>query len=99
MGKERDRKREAKCKNFEYGDTMNMNPILPLTKFDQIGVAVRDVDQAVAFMNHSFGIEFLTMEMPRAKAFLRGKKVEFIPPDRYCQGGNDRPGTYTDPGR
>ena len=61
------------------GDMMNMNPILPLTKFDQIGIAVKDVDQAVAFMNQSFGIEFLTMEMPRAKAFLRGKKVEFIP--------------------
>ena len=58
---------------------MNMNPVFALTKFDQIGIAVRDVDQAVAFMNQSFGIEFLTMEMPRATAFLRGKKVEFIP--------------------
>ena len=46
---------------------MNINPILPLTKFDQVGVAVRDVDQAVAFMNQSFGIEILTLEMPRAK--------------------------------
>ncbi len=57
---------------------MNVNPILPLKKFDQIGIAVRDVDQAAAFMNQAFGIEFLTMEMPRAKAFLRGRKVEFI---------------------
>lgn len=56
-----------------------MNPILPLAKFDQIGIAVKDVDQAVAFMNQSFGIEFLTMELPRAEAFLRGNKVEFIP--------------------
>ena len=40
---------------------MNMNPIIPLTTFDQIGIAVTDVDQAVAFMNQSFGIEFLTM--------------------------------------
>ena len=79
MGKEIDSKREANSENLGYGDTINMNPILPLTKFDQIGVAVRDVDQTVAFMNQSFGIEFLTMEMPRAKAFLRGKKVEFIP--------------------
>ena len=55
-----------------------MNPVLPLTKFDQIGVTVRDVDQAVAFMSQSFGIEFLTLEMPRAKAFLRGKEVEFV---------------------
>jgi catechol 2,3-dioxygenase-like lactoylglutathione lyase family enzyme len=68
-----------KCKSLEYGDMKNMNPNLPLTKFDQIGIAVRDVDQAVAFMNQSFGIEFLTIEMPRAKAFLRGNKVEFIP--------------------
>ena len=56
-----------------------MNPIIHLAEFDQIGVAVRDVDQAVAFMNQSFGIEFLTMEMPRARALLRGKQVEFIP--------------------
>ena len=55
-----------------------MNPILPVAKFDQIGVAVRDVDKAVAFMTQSFGMEFLTLEMPRAKAFFRGKKVEFI---------------------
>ena len=55
-----------------------MNPILPLADFDQIGVTVRDVDQAVAFMSQSFGIEFLTLEMPRAKAFLRGKEVEFV---------------------
>lgn len=59
-------------------NTMNTNPILPVAKFDQIGVAVRDVDQAVAFMNRSFGFEFLTLEMPRAKAFLRGKEVEFV---------------------
>jgi methylmalonyl-CoA/ethylmalonyl-CoA epimerase len=65
-----------------------MNPILPLTKFDQIGVAVRDVDQAVAFMNQSFGIEFLTMEMPRAKAFLRGKKVAFVPRIAIAKVGN-----------
>lgn len=58
---------------------MNMNPTLPLAKFDQIGIAVRDVDRAVAFMNQSFGIEFLTLEMPRAKAILRGNEVEFIP--------------------
>ena len=57
---------------------MKMNPVFSLAKFDQIGVAVSDVDQAVAFMSRSFGIEFLTLEMPRAKALLRGKEVEFI---------------------
>jgi catechol 2,3-dioxygenase-like lactoylglutathione lyase family enzyme len=79
MGKKRDRKRETECRRLDYGDRMNRNPILPLTRLDQIGIAVRDVDQAVAFMSQSFGIEFLTMEMPRAEAFLGGKKVQFIP--------------------
>lgn len=51
---------------------------LPLGKFDQIGVAVRSVDAAVQFLEASFGFQFITLEMPRARAFLRGREVEFV---------------------
>ena len=63
---------------FKLEKQMLIDPVLPLTRFDQIGIAVKDVDKTGAFMNQSFGIEFLTMEMPRARALLRGKEVEFI---------------------
>jgi methylmalonyl-CoA/ethylmalonyl-CoA epimerase len=52
--------------------------LLNLTRFDQIGVAVRNVDAAARFMQTSFGIECLTLEMPRAHASLRGREVEFV---------------------
>jgi catechol 2,3-dioxygenase-like lactoylglutathione lyase family enzyme len=52
--------------------------LLNLTRFDQIGVAVRNVDAAARFMQTSFGIECLTLEMPRAHACLRGREVEFV---------------------
>jgi len=57
---------------------MPMQTVLPISRFDQIGVAVRDVERAARFMKENFGIEFLTFQMPRAKAYLRGKEVEFI---------------------
>lgn len=57
---------------------MQIDPLLKLARFDQIGVAVRDVDAAVRFMNRSFGMEFVTLDMPRARAYLRGREVEFV---------------------
>ncbi len=59
-------------------EKMKTDPVLKLTRFDQIGIAVRDVDAAVQFLNQSFGLEFITLEMPRARAYLRGKEVEFV---------------------
>jgi len=53
-------------------------PALKLARFHQIGIAVRDVDTAVRFMKQSFGMEFVVLEMPRARAFLRGREVEFV---------------------
>lgn len=54
------------------------DPVLKLTRFDQIGIAVRSVDAAVRFMQRSFGLEFITLDMPRASARLRGREVEFV---------------------
>lgn len=53
-------------------------PVLKIARFHQIGIAVRDVHAAVRFMNRSFGMEFVTLDMPRARAYLRGKEVEFV---------------------
>jgi catechol 2,3-dioxygenase-like lactoylglutathione lyase family enzyme len=57
---------------------MTTAPAVDLTRFDQIGIAVRNVDAAVRFLKQSFGMEFITLDMPRARAFLRGKQVEFV---------------------
>jgi methylmalonyl-CoA/ethylmalonyl-CoA epimerase len=57
---------------------MNTPSVLHLTRFDQIGIAVRNVDAAVEFMTRHFGLEFITLDMPRARARLRGKEVEFV---------------------
>jgi len=61
---------------------------MELTRFDQIGVAVRSVDEAVSFMKAWFGIEFITLEMPKAKALLRGKEVEFVTRIGIAKVGN-----------
>ena len=57
---------------------MDSNALLPLARFDQIGVAVRSVDEVAQFLKQTFGIDFLIMDMPRAKALLRGRPVEFV---------------------
>lgn len=67
---------------------MGEGGVWELARFDQVGVAVRSVDQAVRFMKAWFGIEFITLEMPRAKAFLRGKEVEFVTKIGIAKVGN-----------
>jgi len=57
---------------------MATDPALKLTRFDQIGIAVRSVDAASGFLRRSFGLEFVTLDMPRARALLRGREVEFV---------------------
>jgi len=57
---------------------MTWDPVLKLARFDQIGIAVRSVEAAVQYMQRSFGLEFITLDMPRASARLRGREVEFV---------------------
>lgn len=57
---------------------MGTESLLQLTHFDQIGIAVKDVEAAASFMKQSFGIDFIILTMPRARAYLRGKEVEFV---------------------
>ena len=57
---------------------MKTEPAMKLARFDQVGIAVTDVDAAARFMNRSFGMEFVTLDMPRARARLRGREVEFV---------------------
>ena len=57
---------------------MDGKAALPVARFDQIGVAVRSVDDAARFLKEAFGIECLILQMPRARALLRGREVEFV---------------------
>ena len=45
--------------------------------FDQIGVAVRDVDATSRFLDDAFGITLAVFTAPEAKAVLRGREVTF----------------------
>ncbi len=45
--------------------------------FNQVGFAVRDVEETARFMEDALGIKVYTVLMPPAKAVLRGREVGF----------------------
>lgn len=57
---------------------MTAGPLWKIDNFNQVGVAVRNADRAAAFMEETFGIKCLVLQMPPARAILRGKEVDFI---------------------
>lgn len=57
---------------------MGTESLLSITRFDQVGIAVKDVEQTAEFMKQSFGIDFIILTMPKGRATLRGKEVEFV---------------------
>ncbi|MBP7736253.1 MAG: VOC family protein [Spirochaetes bacterium] len=57
---------------------METNPMFQIGKIDQVGVAVRNADEAAKFMQAAFGLTFTTFNMPEARAILHGREVRFI---------------------
>jgi methylmalonyl-CoA/ethylmalonyl-CoA epimerase len=55
-------------------DKFDLNAI---DRFNQIGVAVRDVDATARFLDETFGIKIAVFIAPEAKAILRGREVTF----------------------
>jgi len=53
-------------------------PMWKIENFNQIGVAVKDAEAAAKYVDEKFGIKCLVLTMPSAKAFLRGKEVDFV---------------------
>jgi catechol 2,3-dioxygenase-like lactoylglutathione lyase family enzyme len=48
-----------------------------IPKFNQVGIAVRDVDKTAKFMEEAFGIKIHSLQMPQAEAELRGRRVTY----------------------
>ena len=59
-----------------------------IPQINQVGVVVHDVEKAAKFMEESFGIKFITFQMPEARAILRGKEVSFITKIGLARVGN-----------
>ncbi|TAL37074.1 MAG: hypothetical protein EPN93_06510 [Spirochaetes bacterium] len=57
---------------------MNQFDIHSIQGFNQVGIAVRDAEAAMKFMESAFGIKLFLITMPEAKAFLRGREVRFV---------------------
>jgi len=67
---------------------MPENVMCNIPQVNQVGVVVHDVEMAAKFMEESFGIKFITFQMPEAKANLRGKEVSFITKIGLARVGN-----------
>ncbi len=67
---------------------MEMNTMFQIEKIDQVGIAVRNADEAATFMQGAFGLKFTTFNMPEARAILHGKDVRFITRISLAKAGN-----------
>ncbi len=59
-----------------------------ISQFNQIGIAVRSVEETAQFLEKSFGIKVLIIPMPQAHAVLRGREVSFTTKIGLARVGN-----------
>jgi methylmalonyl-CoA/ethylmalonyl-CoA epimerase len=59
-----------------------------IPQFNQIGIAVHDVEETAQFLDKSFGIKVLIIPMPQAHAVLRGREVSFTTKIGLARVGN-----------
>ncbi len=57
---------------------MSSFDIRSIQQFNQVGIAVNDVDAVAAFMEKVFGIKLFVLTMPEASATLRGREIRFV---------------------
>jgi methylmalonyl-CoA/ethylmalonyl-CoA epimerase len=48
-----------------------------ISQFNQIGIAVHNLEETAQFLKNNLGIEVLIIPMPQAHAVLRGREVSF----------------------
>jgi methylmalonyl-CoA/ethylmalonyl-CoA epimerase len=59
-----------------------------IPQINQIGIVVRDLEATAKFMEETFGIKVFVIQMPQAKAVLRGRDVTFTTKIGLARAGN-----------